>query len=73
MIKNITLSADGRLISQARLKANCENKSLNVVFRDWLNRYVLGKRECGSYKNLMKKMSHIQAGDHFNRDELNER
>lgn len=73
MVRNITLSAEDRLIAQARARAQSESKSLNVVFREWLQRYVFGKREAGSYRELMKKLSHVQVGRHFNREELNER
>lgn len=73
MVKNITLSAEDRLIAQARARAQSESKSLNVVFREWLQRYVFGKREAGSYHKLMKTLSHVRAGRHFSREELNER
>jgi hypothetical protein len=34
MIKNITLSAEDRLIEAARTRARAEHKTLNTVFRD---------------------------------------
>ncbi len=73
MFRNITLSAEDRLILQARARAQSENKSLNIVFREWLYRYVLGKRETGAYKNIMKKLSHVRVGGKFSREDLNER
>ena len=39
-MKNVTLSADERLIRQARERARREKKTLNAVFREWLARYV---------------------------------
>ena len=50
MLKNITLSADERLIQQARDKASNERKTLNSVFRGWLNRYVGGYSISLNYK-----------------------
>ena len=35
-MKNVTLSADGHLIEQARLLAKSRHKTLNALFREWL-------------------------------------
>jgi hypothetical protein len=35
-MKNVTLSADADLIEQARLVARTQHKTLNAVFREWL-------------------------------------
>jgi len=35
-LKNITLSADERLIEKARVKAQQQRSSLNVEFRAWV-------------------------------------
>lgn len=71
--RNITLSAEENLIRRARLKALKEKKSLNAVFQDWLTQYVGNKQAPDNYKNLMKKLSYVEAGKHFTRNELNER
>jgi len=73
MTKNITLSADENLISEARKRAQSEHKSLNIVFRDWLSRYAHGARNRESYQTIMKKLNYANAGKHFGRDEMNER
>jgi hypothetical protein len=39
-MRNITFSADGQLIDRARLRARRENKTLNAVFREWLQQYA---------------------------------
>ena len=72
-IRNITMSADDRLIQLARKKAVAEDTSLNILFREWLNRYVGQDKASQSYKALMKNLSHVNAGKIFSRDELNER
>jgi hypothetical protein len=36
-MKNITLSADEHLIERARLLARSQHKTLNAMFREWLN------------------------------------
>lgn len=73
MLKNITLSAEGRLIQQAREKAMKSKKSLNEVFREWLVRYTKENRRITDYEALMKRLSYVKAGRHFSRDEMNER
>ncbi|MCH8011597.1 MAG: hypothetical protein IIA61_06560 [Candidatus Marinimicrobia bacterium] len=73
MLKNITLSADERLIQQARDKASNERKTLNSVFRGWLNRYVGGYSSSLNYKEIMKKLSYAEPGRNFSREELSER
>jgi hypothetical protein len=38
MLKNVTLSAEDRLMAQARRRAQRERKTLNAAFREWLVR-----------------------------------
>ena len=71
-MKNITLSADGTLIEKARGQAEKEHRSLNAVFREWLESYVRPtvKR---SYSDFVKTVSDARSGKKFTRDEMNER
>jgi predicted transcriptional regulator len=72
-MKNITLSADEDLIEQARLVARSQRKTLNAAFREWLAQFTA---QAGSGKEvdaLMRRLSHVNAGRHFTRDEMNER
>jgi hypothetical protein len=39
-MKNITLSADEQLIEQARLLAKSRHKTLNILFREWLEQFT---------------------------------
>lgn len=73
MLKNITLSGDEALIQKAREKARRQHTSLNAVFRQWLERYVGQEEAEAAYANLMERLSYVQPGRHFTRDELNER
>ena len=73
MLKNITLSADERLLSLARAKASREHKTLNAEFRLWLERFVGNTAAAQNYRRLMKSMSAVQNSKKFTRDELNER
>lgn len=73
MLKNITLSAEERLIETARRRAQKESKTLNALFREWLARYVSQKRTSSQYHELMHSLQRANAGRHFSREELNER
>lgn len=77
-MKNITLSADERLIEAARQRARCGNTTLNAEFRRWLERYAQqdGQREqrVQAYRRLMEALSAVSTdGERFTRDEMNER
>jgi len=53
MLKNVTLSAEENLISQARENARKEHTTLNAMFRQWLARYVRQKQTAMDYGSLM--------------------
>ena len=72
MLKNITLSADEKLIKKAREKAQREHTTLNENFRRWLKRYVISDSTF-NYENLMNNLNYANSGRKFTRDELNER
>jgi hypothetical protein len=72
-VKNITLSADEHLIEQARSLAQAQHKTLNTLFREWLTQLTSQHGDTHSYESLMQRLSHVRAGRHFTRDEMNER
>ena len=72
-MKNVTLSADADLIEQARLVARTQHKTLNAVFREWLQQYAAQSGSAQEVDSLTKRLSHVRAGRHFTRDEMNER
>jgi predicted transcriptional regulator len=72
-MKNLTLSADEDLIERARAIARAQRRTLNAAFREWLVEFTSREGSVRDYDALMKKLSHVNAGRHFSRDELNER
>jgi hypothetical protein len=72
-MKNITLSADEQLIEQARLLAKSQHKTLNALFREWLEQFAAQNGGTQEFDALMKRLKHVQAGRRFSRDEMNER
>jgi hypothetical protein len=72
-VKNVTLSADGELIEQARLFARSQHKTLNAMFREWLQQLTSQNGSTQEYDALMKRLKHVQAGRRVSRDEMNER
>lgn len=73
MLKNITLSAESKLVDAARERAQQERTTLNNVFREWLARYASKDGGADRYRQLMRELKHVSAGRTFSRDELNER
>ncbi len=73
MIKNITLSAEERMIQKAREKAQRQRTTLNALFREWLARYINRQAAGSEYGELMERLSYARPGRHFSREEMNER
>ncbi len=73
MIKNITLSADEALIREARRRAAAENTTINALFREWLEQYIARENAVAEYRALMDRLSYVEAGRKFSREEMNER
>jgi predicted transcriptional regulator len=72
-MKNITLSADERLIQRAHLVARARHTTLNAMFREWLEQFAAKSGDVKEFDALMKKLKHVEAGRRFSRDEMNER
>jgi len=72
-MKNITLSADEQLLEQARLLAKSQHKTLNAMFREWLEQFTAQSGGTQEFDALMKRLKHVQAGRRFSREEMNER
>ena len=73
MLKNITLSAEEKLIESARARAQGERRTLNQLFREWLRRYAANQVSPDRYRQLTRELKHVSAGGTFSREELNER
>lgn len=74
-MKNITLSADERLIEAARDRARADRTTLNEQFRRWLSEYSLGEDRTADAANLLQELrAYVRIGGRkFTRDEMNER
>jgi hypothetical protein len=72
-MKNITLSADEGLLQQARRRAGSEHRTLNDVFRQWLDQYVAQSTASDTYDAMMNRLDHVSAGGKFSREHMNER
>ncbi len=73
MLKNITLSADEKLIKKAREKAQRERTTLNASFRQWLKQYTNSTFKIDGYNQLMQTFKYVKTGKKYTRDEINER
>ncbi|MGH8273301.1 MAG: hypothetical protein ACRES9_03440 [Gammaproteobacteria bacterium] len=74
-MKNITLSADEKLIQAARERARNEHTTLNEQFRRWLDEYTRREQQA---RDAMAVIRELQGqtrtgGRTFSRDEMNER
>lgn len=72
-MKNITLSADEKLIEDARKRARENDTTLNEAFRDWLVQYAHNRQTLVNYDRLMAKAPFFISKRKYTREELNER
>jgi hypothetical protein len=73
-MKNITLSAEERLIEAARERARAEKTTLNEQFRLWLAGYAGAAGRLQRYDELMPSLrGRVKVGRKLSRDEMNER
>lgn len=74
-MRNITLSADDKLIEAARARARAEQTTLNEQFRRWLADYVQQEQTTESAIALIEELrGQVRTGGRkFTRNEMNER
>jgi hypothetical protein len=72
-MKRITFRADERQIERARMLAKSRHRTLNVMFREWLEQLAAQNGSAQEFDPSMKRLKHVQAGRRFSRDEMNER
>lgn len=74
-MRNITLSADDKLIEAARARARAEQTTLNEQFRRWLADYVQQEQTIESAIALIEELrGQVRTGGRkFTRNEMNER
>ncbi len=73
MKKTITVTLDEDLIRQARQIAAAQGTTLEALLQTWLEAYVAGEDRVAAYRELMDRLSHVNAGRKYSRDEMNER
>jgi hypothetical protein len=75
-MKNLTLSADEKLIEKARREAARRGKSLNQLIRDYLEE-LAGERNQATEFDRLRELSRLAGGRRgawrFDRDELHDR
>jgi molybdenum-dependent DNA-binding transcriptional regulator ModE len=73
-MKNITLSADEKLIEAARERARAEHTTLNEEFRRWLKAYARREQQAAEALAVMRELQgKLRVGRKLTRDEMNER
>lgn len=74
-MRNITLSADERLIEAARERARAEHTTLNEQFRRWLEDYARGEQQAERAMAVVRELrGKVRTGGRkFTRHEMNER
>lgn len=73
-MKNITLSADEKIIAAARARARAEHTTLNEQFREWLATYARERDRIQKYDAVIAELKgKVRVGRKLSRDEMNER
>jgi len=73
-MKNITLSADEKLIEAARERARAEHTTLNEQFRQWIKEYAQREQQAAEALAVMRELQgKLRVGRKLTRDEMNER
>lgn len=73
-MKNITLSADEKLIEAARERARAEHTTLNEQFRRWLEDYVRHQERMQRYDEVIADLQgKVRIGRKLTREEMNAR
>lgn len=72
MQQNIMFIVDAQIIEKASQRARAENTTLNVLFQVWLEQSIAQPAAPVGYDALMAQFGHADAGQHFNRDDMNE-
>ena len=73
-MRNITLSADERLIDAARERARAEHTTLNEQSRRWLADYAQAQQRLQRCDEVMAQVrGQLQVGRKLDREEMNER
>ena len=72
-MRNVTLSAEDRVLERARELARRRSTTLNQMFRDWLAELTAERGRKDRYEQLMRRLARARSGRKFTRDETNAR
>lgn len=72
MLEQITLTVESALLVKAEQRAAAENCTLDELLLMWLSGYANRAPKAGYYEELMTRLSHVESGTHFSRDEMNQ-
>ena len=73
-MKNITLSADEKVIEAARARARAEHTTLNEQFREWLATYARERSRIQQYDAVVAELKgKVRVGGKLTREEMHER
>ncbi len=73
-MKNITFSADDRLIRRARERAAREGRTLNEEFRRWLADYSRQEEQLRRFDEVTEELrGKVRIGRKLSREEMNVR
>jgi hypothetical protein len=73
-MKNITLSADEKLIEAAHARARAEHTTLDELFRHWLAEYAGHHKRLQRYDQVIGALrGKVRVGRKLTRDEMHER
>lgn len=72
-MKNVTFSANEKVIELAREEARARKTTLNALFRDWLEDLAQREQRRERVDAVFEEMAEYNAGGHFTREEMNER
>jgi hypothetical protein len=72
-MRNLTLTADERLIDEARKIAESRHTTLNAEFREWLTAYTGRAARVEKYRELTRSLGNFRIDRKYTRDEMNER
>jgi hypothetical protein len=75
-MKNITFSAQEEAIERARKVAAQNHRTLNELFREWLddmNRHVHSEDIAKKLNALWKQTNYLKVGKKLSRDDMNKR
>ena len=73
-MKRVTLSAEDRLIEQARQVAKERHTTLNQAFREWLKGFTQRESAVSAIEDIYARLSYVDSGGRkYTREEMNER